>query len=257
MKFSPSLAAVFRGAGRTTRENIRLVREAGYTSFEFWSWWNEDLDEVEQVMKESGMTLGSTCTKMVSLTDRSQRENYLAGLRESINVANRLNCKYLISQTGSELAGVSRAEQAASLIEGLQAAAAILEGTDITLVIEPLNTRVDHKGYFLARSDEAFEIIRQVGSPQVKVLFDVYHQQITEGDVIRNFTANIADIGYFHIADNPGRHEIGTGEINYDNVLKAIHETGYTGFVGLEYMPKADAVQTLQQFRERYARFWD
>jgi hydroxypyruvate isomerase len=104
---------------------------------------------------------------------------------------------------------------------------------------------VNHKGYYLATSAEGFEVIREVGSPAVKLLFDIYHQQITEGNLIANIRAGIDLIGHFHTADNPGRNELGTGEINYRNVFKAIEETGYQGF-GLEYAPIADPAETLK-----------
>ncbi len=105
------------------------------------------------------------------------------------------------------------------------------------LVFEPLNTLVDHKGYYLYSSEEAFRIADQVNSPKVKVLYDIYHQQITEGHLIKRITKNIDKIGHFHAAGNPGRHELYFGEINYSEVFKAIDETGYTGSIGLEYFP--------------------
>jgi hydroxypyruvate isomerase len=103
--------------------------------------------------------------------------------------------------------------------------------------VEPLNIRVDHAGYFLSRSDEAFAIIDQVGSPQVKVLFDIYHQQITEGDLIRRIRANIGAIGHFHAAGSPGRHELDDGEIDYPKIFEAISSLGFEGDIAMEYFP--------------------
>ena len=128
-------------------------------------------------------------------------------------------------------------KQRQSLIEGLKEAAPIVEAAGITLVIEPLNELVDHQGYFLIRSKEAFEIINEVGSPNIKVIFDIYHQQISEGNLISNIVNNIDNIGHFHAAGNPGRHELQRGEINYPEVFMSIKETGYRGYVGLEYWP--------------------
>ena len=99
---------------------------------------------------------------------------------------------------------------------------------------------MDHAGYYLSRSDEAAEIVNSVDSPNVKILFDIYHQQISEGNLIPNIRAYQELIGHFHLADHPGRHEPGTGEINYHNVLKAIRDVGYDGFVGLEYWPSGE-----------------
>jgi hydroxypyruvate isomerase len=115
--------------------------------------------------------------------------------------------------------------------------------------VEPLNIAVNHKGYYLYSSAEGFDIIRAVGSPNVKLLYDIYHQQVTEGNLIQTITENIELIGHFHVADVPGRHEPGTGEINYANVLKAIDETGYNGYVGLEYAPKASALESLRKVK--------
>ncbi|MFT4690385.1 MAG: hydroxypyruvate isomerase, partial [Limisphaerales bacterium] len=151
--------------------------------------------------------------------------------------ARRLGTKTLISQVGDHRVGVSRDEQRQSLVDGLRAAAPDLEAAGVTLVIEPLNELVDHAGYYLIRSDEAFDIVDQVGSPNVKVVFDIYHQQISEGHLIRNIVSNIDKIGHFHAAGNPGRNELQRGEINYAEVFAAIRATEFDGYVGLEYWP--------------------
>ena len=120
------------------------------------------------------------------------------------------------------------------------------EEAEVTLVLEPLNILVDHPGYFLTSSREGFEIVEQVDSSAVKLLYDIYHQQITEGSLIATITSHIELIGHFHAADVPGRHEPGSGEINYANVLAAVDEAGYEGFIGLEYAPTAGTPQTLE-----------
>ena len=114
-------------------------------------------------------------------------------------------------------------------------------------MVEPLNILVNHRGYFLSQSKEAFQIIDEVGSSNVKILFDIYHQQISEGNLIANITANIDKIGHFHVADNPGRHEPGTGEINYTNVFAAIRKTGFDGFVGMEMWPVGDHAEAVRK----------
>ena len=126
------------------------------------------------------------------------------------------------------------------MVEGLKACVPYLEESGITLVVEPLNTRVDHAGYYLSSSDEAAEIMKEVGSPYVKMLFDIYHQQIMEGDLIRRIKEYIPYIGHFHAAGNPGRHELYQSEVDYGKVFAAIQETGYEGCVGLEYFPLDD-----------------
>lgn len=227
-------------------DRIRTAKQAGLSGFEFWSWENKDIDEIEQAAQECQMEIATFCTRSVSLVDPALRDDYLAGLKATIPVAKRLKCDRLITQTGAERPGVPRKEQTESLIAGLKACAPILEENGIMLLVEPLNILFDHKGYFLYYSQEAFEIIKEVGSPNVKVLYDIYHQQITEGNLIPTIQSNIDLIGHFHVADHPGRNEPGTGEINYKNVFRAIEETGYSGWVGLEFRPTIPAVDALR-----------
>ncbi len=227
-------------ADLSTRDALQLVAEAGIEAFEFWAWWKKDLEELLAARDECGLKMAACCTKFISLVDPATRPAYLAGLEESIAAAKRLDCPTLISQVGDHRPGVPRAEQHAVLVEGLKEAAKMLEGTGVTLGIEPLNELVDHAGYYLIRSDEAFQIVDEVASPAVKVVFDIYHQQISEGHLIRNLTSNIDKIAHFHAAGNPGRHELTIGEIHYPNVFEAIQETDYAGYVGLEYWPVHD-----------------
>jgi hydroxypyruvate isomerase len=235
MRPSVCIDAVFEGVPST--DAIAKVKQAGIDAFEFWGWWDKDLAEIEDAAAEHAMEIAACCTKFVSLVDPAVRSQYLDGLGESIEAAKRLRCPTLISQVGDFRPGVDRQAQQQSLIDGLRDAAPMLKQAGITLVIEPLNELLDHVGYYLVRSDEAFEIIDRVGSDHVKVVFDIYHQQISEGNVIRNATANVAKIGHFHAAGNPGRHELTRGELNYREIFAAIAETGYNGFVGLEYWP--------------------
>ena len=247
MKISVCIDALF--SGKDFVESMRAVKASGINAFEFWVWWTKDLQQIKNAKEELGMELAGFCTKFVSLVDPSQRDLYLAGLKESIEAAKILGCKNLITQVGNEISGVSREEQHKSLVEGLKACVPILEKEGVTLLVEPLNITVDHKGYYLSSSAEAFEIIDEVASANVKVLFDIYHQQIMEGNLIANISNNIKKIGHFHAAGTPGRHELSTGEIDYPNVFKAIDGTGYMGFTGLEYFPIDDAVSELAQWR--------
>lgn len=235
MKFSPCLGMFYTDLPFV--ERMRKVKGQGFDAFEFWCWWEEDPAAISAEAKKLGLKVVACCTKFISLVNPKERPAYLEGLRESIAAAKKMNCSMLISQVGNERSGVAREEQRQSLIDGLKAAAPILAENDMTLVFEPLNLLVDHAGYFLARSDEAYEIWRKVGSPNVKMLFDIYHQQITEGNLIPNIVHYLDSIGHFHTADHPGRHDLGSGEINYTNVLQKIEDLGYDGYVGLEYMP--------------------
>ncbi|MBR3640364.1 MAG: TIM barrel protein, partial [Clostridia bacterium] len=133
----------------------------------------------------------------------------------------------------------------------------IAEQSGICVVFEPLNVLVDHAGYLISKSSEAFDLIKRVNSPAVKVLFDIYHQQITEGNVIRNITENIDIIGHFHIGDNPGRKEPGTGELNYTNIFSAIKNTGYNGYLAFECSTSSDAREVARKMSEFVKPFED
>ncbi|MCR9116390.1 MAG: TIM barrel protein [bacterium] len=245
MKPSVCIDAVLEGA--SLDDALNTVQQAGISAFEFWCWWEKDIAELIAARDARNMQIAACCTKFISLVDPATRNDYLQGLEESIAAASQLNCPTLISQVGDFRPGVSRDEQHACLVAGLKQAAPILESAGVTLVIEPLNELVDHAGYYLTRSDEAFEIIDEVGSDHVKVVFDIYHQQITEGHLINNITTNIAKIGHFHAAGNPGRHELNNGEIDYRAVFDAIKNTGYDHYVGLEYWPIESPLIGLQQ----------
>jgi hydroxypyruvate isomerase len=145
---------------------------------------------------------------------------------------------------------VPRDDQHRSLVEGLRACVPYLRDAGVTLLVEPLNTAVDHSGYYLSGSDEAFDVIDEVGDPHVKLLFDIYHQQITEGHLIARITRNIDKIGHFHAAGNPGRHELDSGEIHYPAVFRAIDASGYDGLIGLEYFPLGEPLDGVRRALE-------
>lgn len=235
LKLSVCIDAVLEKLSLQTA--MEIVARSGYSAIEFWQWWEKDLDALVAARDRLDLTVAACCTKFVSLVDPAARQQYLEGLSQSVTTAQRLNCSVLISQVGDFRLGVSRREQHDSLVAGLQAALPILESSGVTLAFEPLNELVDHIGYYLVRSDEAFEIVDKVGSPHVKVTFDIYHQQISEGNLISNITNNIDKIAHFHAAGVPGRHELHCGELNYPGILQAIAASGFDGHVGLEYWP--------------------
>ena len=246
MMLKPSVCIDAVLAGQPLEDALAVGAQAGYQAFEFWCWWEKDLEQMLKLRDELQLQVAACCTKFVSLVDPQHRQAYLAGLEESLAAAQRLDCGVLISQVGDFRAGVPRGEQHASLVDGLRAAAQLLSGSGVTLAIEPLNELVDHAGYYLIRSDEAFEIIDEVGSSDVKVTFDIYHQQISEGHLIHNIESNIDKIAHFHAAGNPGRHELTTGEIHYPAIFDAIGKTSYDGYVGLEYWPQKDPQRGLE-----------
>ena len=212
----------------------KLAAGCGAKAIEFWGWWDKDLQSVKRACDENSLAVAAICTRFISLVDLYSQDAYLQGLRESISAARMLDCHTIISQVGNELAGIPRKVQRSKLTDGLNKAADILLSHDIQLVIEPMNTRVDHKGYFLWSSMEAAQIVREVNSPRVKMLFDIYHQQVMEGDILQHIRENLDCIGHMHCAGVPGRHSLSESELNYDYVFRAIDDMGYEGFMGLE-----------------------
>jgi len=230
--------------GKDIYIGMQEVSECGLKNIEFWTWWDKDIEKLRAEKERLGLEVKAFCTKFISLVEPALRNDYIEGLKETLKVAKQLDCRTIISQTGNDN-GACRKEQHASLVAGLKECAPILEAEGITLVIEPLNLRVDHAGYFLSNSEEAFEIIDEIKSTNVKILFDIYHQQITEGDVTRRILKDIDKIGHFHAAGNPGRHELAESELNYNYILKQIDSTLYGGMIGLEYFPLADSSKEL------------
>ena len=259
MKLSVCICTVFREVDFVAR--IAKVKQAGLPAFEFWGWNGVDLDGVLAAKRETGLDLAAICVDSADpamkqawpkgiLVNPEMRPVFVAAAKETIGVARRLGCRTIIATVGNDQPGLSTWQMHDSIIAGMRAIAPDAEKAGVTFVIEPLNTLVNHKGYYLWSSKEGFDICRAVASPAVKLLFDIYHQQIMEGNLIQNITENIGLIGHFHSADVPGRHEYGTGEIDYANVLQRIDEAGYAAYVGLEYSPTGDSAESLARIKE-------
>jgi hydroxypyruvate isomerase len=248
MKYSLCIGAY---PGRDIYYHLEKIKEHGFHGLEFYGWWTlGDLGPVAAAQERLGVGVIATCTRFFNLVDAGKRDEYVDGLKQTIEACRVLGVRSIITQTGNEMEGVPRDTQREAMVETLKRCAPLCEEAGVVLEVEPLNGLVNHKGHFLQRSDEASAVIDAVGSPNVKLVFDVYHQQITEGNVIRNATQLIDRINHYHIADNPGRKQPGTGELNYVNILRAIRETGFDGYVGLECGYTIDTDEALRQFKE-------
>ncbi len=227
---------------------ISASAEAGLDAIEFWDYSSKDLDAIAAASQETGLPVAAMCVEAPDgMLDFSLADKFAAAVEQAVAAAELLDCQTLICTTGNIEDYAYRNQAHAGVVACLKTAAPVAAVAGVTLVLEPLNALVDHPGYFLTSSREGFEIVEQVGSPAVKLLYDIYHQQVTEGNLIANITSHAELIGHFHAADVPGRHEPGTGEINYPNVLAAISEMGYEGYIGLEYKPTGPTPQTLAQ----------
>lgn len=232
-------------------EAIERVAALGFDAVEIYKWKDLNLDRVRFALEKNNVEMLSMCTSEFRMTDPEYRDLWLAGLRESCAAANRLGVRRLITQVGPDT-GKPRSEQHAAIVAALHAAKPILEESNVTVMIEPLNTYVDHKGYYLWSSAEAFEIIRQVNHPLVKMVFDIYHQQVMEGNIIPNITNNLDCIAHLHAAGHPGRHELQFGENNYRFIIDEVEKAGYAGAIGVEYKPLLSPEESLQSVKLLY-----
>jgi len=249
IKLSVCIEMIF--ADRPFEERIDCVAKAGLGAFEFWDWPAKDIDVVNERRQLHNLEVAAFVMEPRGRLVNADADAELGqGMSRSIATAQILGCLNLIVLVGRESSALSRQEQHDNIVRGLKQVAPLAEDAGVTLLIEPLNVTVDHAGFYLSSSQQAFQIVEKVDSPNVKVLFDIYHQQISEGNLIANITEHLDLIGYLHVADVPGRHEPGTGEINYANVMRQVNEAGYNGYVGLEYQPSGDSYQSLRTITE-------
>jgi hydroxypyruvate isomerase len=238
-------------------ERIRIAAEQGFDAVEFWTWHDKDMAAIKKTAADCGIQVAAFhANRGGTLIHPEHRERFAAGVRESLAMAREMGVGQLLFLT-DELAEDGRARfrfpelpadaQRRSVLEGLKAVAPLAEAAGVTLLLEPLNTYVDHPGYFLSSSAAGFELLRAVSSPRLKLLYDIYHMQIMEGNLIPALTRHLDLIGHIHVADTPGRHEPGTGEINYPVVFERLREAAYPGYIGLEFAPRIPSREAARQ----------
>ena len=242
-------------------ERFQAAKHDGFDFVEFWGWTDKDLDAVKAAAESAGIGIsGFNGDAELSLIDPIQKEAYLAFLRRSVEAAKKVGARSVtIHSNGLGEGGVvinhydelSGAVKLCAMFDTLKACAEIAEASGVSMNLEPLNITTDHVGNFLQTTRMAAEMTRLIGCPRLKVLYDVYHMQLNEGSICDNIRAYGDQFGHIHVADAPGRHEPGTGEINYANVFACLEETGYAGLVGFELIPKtttAEAVKAIRKF---------
>ncbi len=234
-------------------QRLEKVAEAGYHAVElvgeFKDWKKEDFAEARRKKRELGIEFDGTTGVWLPLADSSKRDAFLKSLRQFIPTMRELECTRLIMQTGDKIPGLSPAEMHANCIETLKRGADIAAENNIELLIENIDPEENPK-YFLTASAEGFEIVRSVGNPHVKFLYDFFHEQIAAGNLIAKLEKNIDLVGLVHVADVPGRHHPGTGEINYSNIFRKLAELHYSRYVAMEFKPLGDPVKELREARE-------
>jgi hydroxypyruvate isomerase len=240
-------------------ENLERVAQAGYRHVElvgeFMRWSEADWTRILARMQALKITVDATSGVKAGFADPVGRDAFVAELKGFLPTVQRLGCGQIILLSGKRIDGAPPGVQRAASVETLKRAADILGAAGLTGVIEPID-RLENPSIYLDGVIEAFEIVRSVGSPKVKVLYDLYHEQRGMGNLIEKLEKNIEEVGLIHVADVPGRHEPGTGEINYGNVYKKLAELHYRGVIAMEFYPTGDVVETLRRAREEALRTW-
>jgi hydroxypyruvate isomerase len=221
-------------------DRIRKAAEFGFPAFEMWPYQGKDIDGIAKLNKE----LGIECSQFTAwpfepgMNNPANEDKVIQQIEEACQIAHKLNVHKMCVVAGNLQKGMSLDEMHKQVIKTLKRAAPIVEREKVMLILEPMNGRVDHPGHCLYGSVDAVKICRAVDSPMVKINWDLYHMQISEGDLCGRLKDGFDQCGYLQIADHPGRNEPGTGEIHYNRVLRQALELGYKDYVGLELTPK-------------------
>jgi hydroxypyruvate isomerase len=257
---SVMLWTVFRNLPFETR--LEKVAAAGYRNVElvgeYEHWSDADFDRVNAKRKQLGITFDCTAGLKHSLCDPAERDELISEWRRTISIMERLDCPAMIFLSGNIVPGMTTESQQQSCEDGLKAAVALVEGSKINgrpvrLLLENIDPEENPK-YFLNSVARGFEIVKAVSHPQVQFLYDFFHEQISEGNLIEKLENNIQHVGLVHVADVPGRHEPGTGEINYESIFRRLGKLNYKEIVAMEFLPTGDAVAQLRAAREMALR---
>ncbi|HEX4488314.1 MAG TPA: TIM barrel protein [Terriglobales bacterium] len=239
-------------------ERLQKVADAGYKYVElvgeYGKWTDADFDRANAKRKALGITFDTSAGLKHGVGNPKERDAVVADIKAELPIMERIECPSMIVMSGNVVPGLSREEQHQSCIDGLKAMAKAVEGKKIAgqpvkLLLENIDPEENPK-YYLTSVAEGFEIIKKVNHPQVQFLYDFFHEQISEGNLIEKLEKNIEHVGIVHIADVPGRHEPGTGEINYENIFRKLKQLNYRGTVAMEFLPTSDPVGKLRAARE-------
>jgi hydroxypyruvate isomerase len=239
-------------------QRLAKIAEAGYVNIElvgeYAKWSDSDFDRAIAAAKRLGIRFDATAGLHNGIGNPALRDAFLAELKAALTSMQKLSCPAMIVLSGNVVPGLSRPAQHTSCVEGLRRAARLVEGKQIDgkpvrLLLECIDPE-ENPRYFLQSAAEAIEIVRAVNHPQVQFLYDLFHEQIAEGNLIEKLEKHIDVIGLIHVADVPGRHEPGTGEINYANIYRKLAQLRYEHAVAMEFKPTGDPVASLRKARE-------
>ena len=231
---------------------IEMVAAAGYQGIEltgqFQKWSQEDRSRIMRQMGSLKLVVDSMSGVKAGFANPNESSSFMTQLAAQLQAAKDLGCPQIILLSGKQVDGMPRQVQHTTAVENLKRAADLAAKSDIEIVIEPIDP-LENPSIFLTTVSEGFEIVREVGSSNVKVLYDFYHEQRAFGNLIEKLEKNIELVGLVHIADVPGRHEPGTGEIDYKNIYRKLAELKYSRFITMEYYPTEDPIASLKKSR--------
>ena len=234
-------------------QRLEKVAAAGYHATqlvdEYKNWSSEDFVRFRRKRDSLGITFDAVSGINHSLCDSAQRPALLQEIQTHLNLMEQLQCTRLILLSGNRIEGVSHAQTHADCVETVKAVADLAAAKNVQILLENIDPE-ENPNYFLTSITEIFQVAREVNHPSVKVLYDFFHEQIAEGNLIAKLQPNIALIGLVHVADVPGRHEPGTGEINYANIFKKLRELNYQGNIAMEFTATGNTVEALRQARQ-------
>src|SRR5216117_1565998 len=234
-------------------QRLEKVAEAGYQAVElvkeFENWTDADFRRANSKKRSLGITFDATAGVWTAIADPRARDKFVADLKNFLPIAEKLECSAIIVLSGNRVEGLSHDAHHEACIEALKRGSDLAAKQKAALLLENIDQEENPK-YYLTSVAEGFEIVRKVNHPNVKFLYDFYHEQIAEGNLIEKLQKNIDLVGLVHVADVPGRHEPGTGEINYSNIFRKLGDLGYSRFVAMEFVPKGEPASALRAARE-------
>jgi hydroxypyruvate isomerase len=251
MYLSACIEWLFKDENPQFADRVRAAKAAGLDAVEFHLWNDKPIEEIKAALDETGVKLTSFCVEpRRSLVDPAQHDEFLGAVAATIATAKLLGRPPLVIASGFTREGVSLDEQRGEAVVALKKAAALAEAADIILLLEPLNTIVSHPGMFLSSTTLALDIIEEVASPNLRLLYDAFHSNVMGEDLEAVLKGRIHLVHHIQFADNPGRNEPGTGTIDWGATVSTLRALGYDGAIGLEYLPTLPAVESIAQSRQ-------
>jgi hydroxypyruvate isomerase len=248
-ELSANIELLFHESGAMP-DRVRAAARLGIPAVEIWFWRDKDVDTIATALDETGVALQTMCVDpRLTLVDATTHDRFVRAVTESAQVADRLGCPFLVVTAGEQRPRVSRDEQRAAVVEALRRAADVLAPTAVSVLLENLNSRVDHPGTFLDSTAECLGIVEEVRSPRVRLLYDHYHSLVMDERPEKVLADRVDLVGHVQTADVPGRHEPGSGSIDWQAELTTLRKLGYAGRIGLEYFPTTGTERSLECIR--------